>query len=168
MLSPEQRRYLTIAQGLVPGVINVVIAAALGWLTFRSTTSIPVWAQSSSAGPDTLGTCFFLPAITCLIVTPLVRRHVRARTVEALAPHALPRALERFHRPVPFRAPLLGLATLASVGVVAGLCFLALGIQEIPLGPFLVFKAAFAGLLAAAVTPAIGLLALADPPQPEP
>lgn len=168
-LSSTQRRYLVVVQGLVPGVINVVLNGFIAWLMFRGMTTVPVWAQESSIGPDALGTCFFLPAITCLIVTPMVRRHVRTQSVEPLAgPQSLPELLRRFYRPVPRRALLLGLASLASVGSLSALGLLALGIEEVPFGTFLVSKAIFAGLLGAAVTPAIGLLALADPIQAKP
>ncbi|MFQ5665812.1 MAG: hypothetical protein ACE5I7_05200 [Candidatus Binatia bacterium] len=167
-LSPDQRRYLLLGQCAVPFALNFVINGLIGWGMFRGVAPVPVWGMNSSAGPDTLGTCFFLPAITCLIVTGIVRRHTRRGTVAPLvAPASLPRWLRTFHRPLARRAFVLGATCLAVVGGAVAAVLLASGVSEVPHTPFLWFKAAFSAVLGGAVTPAIGLLALADPIRSE-
>jgi hypothetical protein len=94
-------------------------------------------------------------------VTPLVRGHVRKGTAEPIR-GALPRWLAAFPHALVPRALALGL-----VGVALSAAFLLalsrlLGLDALGFGAFLGFKAGWAGLLGALVTPAIALLALAD------
>ena len=161
-LDAEQRRFLWLHQSLVAFSINVVLNGAIGWAMFRGVERIPFWGEASIGG-DTLGTSFFLPAITCLIVTPLVRGQVAKGAVPALG-GALAGWLRPFQRALLPRAALLGLACvlLAGGAAVAGLAVL--GVETLAFGPFLGWKALYAGVLAAAVQPAIALLALADRP----
>jgi len=162
-LSPKQRHYLLLGLCAVPFALNFIINGITGWGMFHGTGSVPVWGLGSSAGPDTLGTCFFLPALTCLIVTPIVRRHVRIGTVEPIAePRALPPWLRFFLRPLAVRAFVLGLSCLSIAGGLVAVILLGGGFTEIGIVPFLWFKASFAAVLGAMVTPVIGLLALAD------
>jgi hypothetical protein len=161
-LSAAQRGYLLVGQVIVPAVINLVLNGAIGFATFRGTPQVPLLGSQSIVG-DTLGTCFFLPAITCLIVTPIVRGHVRKGTAEPLR-GALPGWLAAFRRALLPRALALGLAGVALAGGVVLALFAALGIESLAFAPFLGFKAVFAGLLGALVTPLIALLALADRP----
>jgi hypothetical protein len=160
-LSGEQRRFLWLAQGVVPFVINVVLNGVIGWAMFRGMTAVPLWGEASIGG-DTLGTSFFLPAITCLIVTPLVRGQVRKGQAPAFT-GALAGWLRAFQRPLGLRALALGLACVPVAGGLAVAGLGALGVESLGFVPFLGFKAAYAGVLAALVTPAIALLALADP-----
>ena len=148
--------------GVIPGILNFIINSIIGWLLFHRMVAVPVWEMTSSAGPDTLGTCFFLPAVTCLIVTPIVRQHVRRGTVEPVTA-ALPGWLRQFHRPLAVRAVLLGLSCLLIVGGPVAAILLVVGLTEIAFAPFLWFKSIFAGVLGLIVTPLIGLLALAAP-----
>ena len=162
-LSAEQRRFLWIGQALVPFVINVLINGAIGWAMFRGVASVPLWGAQSIGG-DTLGTSFFLPAITCGIVTPLVRREVRGGRVKPLA-GALPGWLRAFHRPLPVRALALGAASIPVAGGLGVALLTALGIDSLDFAPFLAWKSLYSGVLAVFVTPAIALLALADAPK---
>src|SRR2546428_6686539 len=112
-MSPAVRRYLLLEQGVGAAVFNFVINAAIAWAMFRSVAVVPLWGQRSIMG-DTIGTCFLLPLITCLIATRLARGHVRAGKVASLgwarASHPalgwLPRATAR-------RGVALGLACIA-------------------------------------------------------
>ncbi|MFQ5515602.1 MAG: hypothetical protein ACE5FG_14395 [Myxococcota bacterium] len=169
-LSRAQARYLLIGHGLVPVVINFVLNGLIGWAMFRGAASVPLWAREPSVGGDTLGTCFFLPAITCLIVTPIVRLHTSRGVVAPLeGAGALPVWLRSFYRPLLRRAGRLGLAGLLIAGPLAALGLLLPGGSSIELASFLWLKASFAALLGGLVTPLIGLLALADrAPQPQP
>ncbi len=162
-LSSGQRRYLLVGQCIIPFAINFVLNGIIGFLMFRDVNPVPTWGIESSAGPDLIGTCFFLPAITCLIVTPLVRRHVRSGMVErASRPEDLPSWLRPFRRPLATRCLLFGLIGLALVGgpVAGGL--LSAAPAQFGLTFFLWSKASFSAVLGGVVTPIIGLVALAE------
>jgi hypothetical protein len=161
-LSAEQRRFLWVGQSVVPFAINVVLNGAIGWAMFHGMATIPLWG-SSSIGGDTLGTSFFLPAITCLIVTPLVRSQVRKGAAPAFD-GALAGWLRPFQRSLLVRAAALGLACVPLAGGAAVALLAALGVTALDFAPFVGWKALYAGVLGALVTPAIALLALADRP----
>ena len=162
-MGPHQQRFLLLEQGIGAGLFNVALNAAIAWAMFRHLDVVPLWGQQSIAG-DTLGTCFFLPFFTALIVTPLVRRRVRRGDLEALPwtrdSHPLlgwlPAGTAR-------RALALGGLCLVAAGPPTVLALHGLSIAQLALWPFVVFKAAFAGLLALLVTPVISLWALAEP-----
>ncbi len=164
LLSRSQLSYALVGFVLVPAMANFVINGLIGWAIFRNADVVPLWGLGPSVGPDLLGTCFFLPFITCFVVTPLTWRHIRRGTVEPLRElSAVPTWARGALRPVLRRAALLGLASLLVVGGVALASLSALGVSQVGLVPFLVFKVAFSVLLGLVVTPLIGLLALADP-----
>jgi ribosomal protein S18 acetylase RimI-like enzyme len=162
-VSPEVRRFLWREHAVVGFVVNVLINGAIAWATFRGAPAIPRWGASSIAG-DTLATSFLLPAITCLIVTPLVRGAARRGAAPAHA-GALPNALAAFARPLLPRALLLGLACLLVAGGLAVALLQAAGVESLAFAPFVAGKALYAGVLAAFVQPAIAWLALADAPR---
>lgn len=161
-LSTPQRQYLLVGQCAVPIVINFVLNGVIGLLMFRGVNPVPTWGISSSAGPDLIGTCFFLPAITCLIVTPLVGRHLRSGMVEGVKPGSLPAWLRPLRRPLAARAALFGLAGLVVFGGMVAACLLSIGPEQFGLAPFLWFKASFSAVLGGLVTPAIGIVALVE------
>lgn len=161
-LSTAQRGYLVVGQSIVPAIINLVLNGAIGFAMFRNVAELPLFGDPSIV-VDTLATCFFLPAITCLIVTPIVRGQVRKGVAQPLS-GALPGWLAPFHLSLVPRAFALGLAIAALAGGMAVLALLALGVDALAFTPFLFCKAVFAGLLGGLVTPLIALLALADRP----
>lgn len=91
-LSEEQRRYVFIKQGLYPGILNFVMNGAIAWLAVRGMERVPLFGSLSSIAVDTLATCFLLPFITCLIVTPTVRSAVKSGVIQpvALPPWLMP------------------------------------------------------------------------------
>lgn len=162
-LSSGQRQYLLIGQCAIPIAINFVLNGIIGLLMFRGVNPVPTWGVQSSAGPDLIGTCFFLPAITCLIVTPLVRHHIRSGAVQGVSRRdALPIWLRPFQRPLPTRSLFFGFAGLACIGAVVAVGLLAAAPAQFELGHFLWLKASFSAVLGGAVTPFIGLVALAE------
>ena len=76
-LSERHQRFLFIEQGAVPTVFNFALNGAIAWALFRSVEAVPLWGESS-VGVDLLATAFLLPFLTCLIVSAIVARHVRA------------------------------------------------------------------------------------------
>jgi hypothetical protein len=162
-LSSSQRQYLLIGQCLVPLAINFVLNGLIAFGMFRGLRAVPIWAMKSSAGPDLIGTCFFLPAITCLIVTPIVRRHIRRGLVAPASwSESLPGALRLFRRALPMRALLFGLVGLGLFGSFVAAVLVIAGPASLGLTPFVWLKASFSAALGGVVTPIIGLVALTE------
>jgi hypothetical protein len=164
-LSAEHRRLLVIDNGVGSAVFNFLLNGAIAWGLFRTATAVPLWGQQSVAG-DTLITGFLLPFFTCLIVSRMVERRVTEGHVPRLAPAELPRAAWP-RRSTLARSLFLGLAgvLLAAVPVVAALSLSGFSGFE-GLWPFVGFKATFAALLAAVVTPLVGWWALVRASSP--
>lgn len=165
-LSGEHRRFLIAEQGLGAALINIVINAAIAWAMFRSLSVVPLWGDQSIGG-DLVGTTFFLPFITCLIVTKLTYGAVAAGRVP---PFPWRRAdvpwLARLPARTLPRALVFGVASVVLVAPPSLFLLEWLGIQQLPFSTFVVAKSAFAAGLAATVTPLIALGALADAPSP--
>ena len=159
-MSPRQRRYLLLEQGVGAGIVNFVLNAAIAWLMFRAATTVPMWGQQSVGG-DTIATAFLLPFLTTLIVSRIVRGHVRRGHVTAFAWHGsrlgdwMPAGLGR-------RGAVLGLLAVVTVGVPATALLAGMGVVEMSVGGFVAFKALFGAALATIVTPLIARAALED------
>jgi hypothetical protein len=165
-LSSSQRQYILIGHFVVPLAINFVLNGVIAFAMFRGLRAVPTWAVESSAGPDLIGTCFFLPAITCLIVTPIVRRHIRRGLVAPASwPESLPSSLRLFRRALPMRALLFGLVGLGVFGSLVAATLVIAGPASFGLTPFLWLKASFSAALGGLVTPIIGLVALTEAEQ---
>ena len=162
-LTSEQRTYALASFVVIPAVANTVINGVIGWATFRGVDAIPLWSTGPAVGSDLVGTCLFLPLFTCLIVTPLTRRHVRNGMVAPLLGLDLPSWLRWGPRGAFARGVLLGVACLAIVGGATAVALSALGVGPLTLTPLLLLKVVFSVLLGLLVTPVIGLRALADP-----
>ena len=158
-LSSAHKRFLLLEQGVGSVIINLVINAVIAFVLFRGASTVPLWGQQSIAG-DTIGTTFFLPLITCLIATPLVRRQVRAGRVAPLA--GTPMGLQRMPGQTFWRGCVLGVISTLLVAPPAIGVLAALGVTEQVFWGFVVFKAVFAAALGAVVTPLIALWAIAD------
>jgi hypothetical protein len=158
-LSTEQRRFLLLDNGVGPFVANLLINGVIAWLLFRNATHVPLWGQSSIAG-DTIATSFLLPAITCLIVTPLARGRVRSGR--------LPAAMDASRRWIPqnmvWRAIFIGIIGLIAFTPLTLLLLNALGIGVLTPWHFVYFKATFAAIEGALVTPFLALWAISERP----
>lgn len=77
-ISDAHRSYLIREQVITPALINCALNGIIAWLIFHARPTIPIWGEGGLV-MDTVVTLFLLPAITCLIVTPLVRRGPRSR-----------------------------------------------------------------------------------------
>jgi hypothetical protein len=164
-LSETQRKYLVHDHIIGSAIFNVLFNSLLAWLTFRHQPFVPMKGDPSIVG-DTIGTALILPVLTCLIITPLVRRRLRSGKVEPLA------AIPHDYRMVLwlpswsfFRGLVVGIACLAWFApVLLGLLLLA-GVESLPLGAFIIVKATYAGVMAACVSPifAMHTLATSDP-----
>jgi len=159
-MTKHHARFLLLEQGLGSAVFNLLLNAGIAWVMFRHLAVVPMWGQESIGG-DTLGTCFFLPFCTGLIVTALVQRRIRAGK---LAPLEWTRTSHPWLNWLPpgttKRSALLGLGTLLVVGPLSILALWSASVSELPLHHFVAFKALFAAALALLVTPIISLWAL--------
>jgi hypothetical protein len=158
-LTPAQRRFLLLDNGVGPFIANLLINGVIAWLLFRNATHVPLWGQSSIAG-DTIATSFLLPAITCLIVTPLARGRVRSGRL----PAAVDPAWRWIPRNMGWRAILIGLVGLLALTPLTLLLFGTLGIGELRPWQFISFKATFAAIEGALVTPFLALWAISEMP----
>ncbi|MBT4865289.1 MAG: hypothetical protein HON53_09245 [Planctomycetaceae bacterium] len=157
---PIQRRFLILEQGIGTGLINVVLNGVIALLLFHSVETVPLWGPLSIAG-DTLATTFLLPLLLCLIATPLARRKVTSGTIPPLTrnrrEHWLFRRLPERAR---LRAVVLGVICTLIVGPLALIALSWLKVTSLPFWDFIVFKALFAGGLAALLGPVVGLWAI--------
>lgn len=146
-------------------VVNLVINVALAWVTVRGEASVPVWSLPVVGDPstavDTVGTLFFLPLFTSLFCTAAVRRELRSGTLEPLAwPHV--GTLDRLTGGRLRRGlVLVGLCTALLAPLVIGI-LLGVHFDDVSRSEFIIFKAAFAVMLGAAVTPLIAVRAMAE------
>ena len=162
-LSPGHRRLLIVDQGVGATVVNFLLNGGIAWLLFHSVAYVPLWGQSSIAG-DTFATAFLLPLMTCLIVTRMVHHQVADGRVLPLPVVPTSGAVQFLASLSTFRRGMvLGLAGVVLGALPTILWFAWEGPPELPQGSFLWFKASFAAVLAAGVTPLIGWLALVAP-----
>lgn len=159
---PDHRRYLLIESGVGSAIFNFAINGVIAWLLFRRAATVPLWGQQSIAG-DTFGTCFFLPFLTGLIVTAIARRRIRAGKLSPLGwTRASHPALGWLPSGTTRRAFALGVVCAVVLAPPTVFALALLDVTALRLWPFVTFKATFAALLAAVVTPVIALWAIAD------
>ena len=159
---PAHRRFLLLEQGIGSAGINFAINGAIAWLLFRQMAIVPLWGQQSIAG-DTIGTTFFLPFFTCLIVTRLAQRRVGSGGLPALGWRRESRPALGWMPATTFRRALaLGAVCTLVVAPPTLIALAALDVTDLSFSCFLAFKATFAAGLAAVVTPIIALGAIAD------
>jgi len=159
-MATTHRRYLLLDQGIGAGIVNLLLNAAIAWLLFRGMEVVPLWGQQSIAG-DTIGTAFVLPFLSTLIASAVVRSQVRAGYVSAVALSASS-ALRRLPQSLPGRGAVLGLVGVVLTGLPMAVALDVAGVAEMAFREFIVFKAVFAAVLGALVTPLIARAALAD------
>jgi hypothetical protein len=157
-LSPRHRRFLVLEHGIGSAVFNFFLNLGIAWLLFREAASVPLWGAQSIAG-DTIGTAFMLPFFTALIVTRIVGSQVHSGALPSLLPEASSSSAWAA-RSSSARGAALGVASVVLAALPLVLVWTLAGPSSLELGGFLFFKATFAALLAAAVTPAIAWWAL--------
>ena len=159
MLSSEQYSLLRRSFFFNPIAINFVLNGMIAWLLHGGAPFVP----APTLIVDTLLTSFLLPFLTCLIVVPIMWQLVRQGD---LAAAVWSRADFWWLRRLPdgkwARAAAVGLVTaVLGTTVIAGLLLL-LGVEGMAGSSFIWFKAGYAAVLAALVTPFLALAALGD------
>lgn len=164
-LPAANKRWIVVNALLVTAAINVVVNAAIAWLSVRGQDGVSLWGVplvETSTFWNVIGTLFLLPLITCLLTTAAVRRDVRLGSLAALSGlrsgrlPAMPAG--RLRRGVAF-----GILAVAALAPPLTLVLVASGFPELSRGQFIACQAAFAVALGALVTPIIALYAMADP-----
>ncbi len=160
-LSPAHRNLL-LGQAIGSVVLNVPLNGGAAWATFPPIAALPVFARGNCVAGDTIGTSFFLPLVTCLILTPIVRRLVRGSAAAPIARADLA-GYARF-LPANFvgRGALVGLLSALSFGVLTLVLLSVLGVESMTRGQVAVYKAVYTAILGIVVTPLFGYRALAD------
>jgi hypothetical protein len=157
-MSPAHIRFLLLEEGAGSIIVNLLINSIIAFLMFRGAASVPLWGQQSIAG-DTIGTAFFLPLFTCLIVTPLARRQVRGGRLAPLA--GAPLGLQWMPGRALWRGAVLGIVCMLAVAPPTIAMLTVFGVTQQTFWGFVCFKALFAAALGAVVTPLIALWAIA-------
>ena len=161
-LAPEIVRYVLIGQGIVPGAINIVVNLLLGTLTFWGQDSVTTWGMNQGAVADSIGTCFFLPFITALIVTPIVRHHLARGTADRVPAIEVPWFFHWFEGSTLQRAAKFGIACLMLLALPIYFAYVVFAGDSIGTIRFIAIKAIFAGVLGLIVTPVIAMVAMCD------
>lgn len=155
-------RNLLIGQAIGSVALNVPLNGGAAWATFPPVASLPVWAKGNCVAGDTIGTSFFLPLVTCLVLTPIVRRLVRGGTTEGLPRAALPGLVRFWPANMVGRGALVGLGCALTIALLTLGLVSAAGVTEMTRGQVALYKAVYTAVLGVIVTPLFGLRALAD------
>ncbi len=162
-MNADIKRFLTIEQGLIPGIFNFFINGGIAWWLNKQLETMPLWGETSIA-VDTLATAFLLPLITCLIVTPIISKKVNSGSITLPIPkNAKIPASSSFRRGLIAGAIGVGLFAMPVL-----LVWNFIGPQELTLHNFLWFKAGFAAVLGALISALIAWWALIAASQQPP
>jgi hypothetical protein len=147
---PDHRRFLIVDHAIGSTIFNLLLNALIAWLMVRTLASVTLWGQPGIA-PDTIATAFFLPFLTCLIVGKIIDHQIASGRVRPVDSRALPSVSFAF-RPRYQKGLVLGLASVVLAALRSfGRC-LRRG-RKPREESFIGFKASFAALLGALVTP---------------
>jgi hypothetical protein len=147
---------------MVSGVSNTVFNGLIAWLLLRAGSNLTLAGEHSFA-IDVAATAFILPFIVTLIVIPLNQRKLAANKVTSIrldSGSPLQAVLLQFPENLWLRALGFGLLTMLIVTPLTLLPLWVLGIHEFTPLAYSIFKGAWAGLMAAALTTPMLLLAL--------
>lgn len=155
-------RRLLVGQAVGGVVLNFFLNGGVAWATFPPVETLPLWARSNCVGADTIGTSFFLPLTTCLILTPIVRRALRGGTMAGIDRADLPAAIRFWPSNFVARGALVGLMCALTIALAAAGLLTAAGVHAMGRGEVTLYKAVYTAILGLIVTPLFGWRALAD------
>lgn len=158
-LSDQHRRFLVMDQGVHTFAINTVLNGAIAWLILRGHEEVPLWGDAAM-GPDLLATGVLLPLLMCQIVSRIIAKGVASGKIPPLeAQNISTRGMHR--RSLLVRSLVLAVvATACASAPLVSLLHLA-NAQPVAFGSFVLFKALWAGLLAAMISPPMAFWAIA-------
>jgi hypothetical protein len=162
-LSDLQRKYLVHEQIVGGALVNGVINAVLGWLTFRHHLVVPMQGDPSLLN-DVIATSVIMPLFICVIGSWLVRKAVQAGKVAPLdAPSAARTMIMWLPANSFLRGALLAVAALATCTPLLLGALLLCGVNGMSVAGFATLKFFYAGALAGLVSPIVALYAMAVP-----
>lgn len=160
-LSPAHRNLL-IGQAAAGVVLNFPLNGAIAWFTAAPDVPMPLLARGPCVAFDTVGTSFFLPLVTCLVLTTLLRRGLRAGHVAALPREALPGPIRGLPANAFGRGALLGLLCALTLAPATVALLSYTGVSALSRPGMALFKAVYTAALGLWVTPLFGWRALSD------
>jgi len=141
-----------MSQQLTPGLINALINGLIAWSMHRHTAVLGLWTEGGYA-PDLIATGLLLPAISWLILKPLLGRQVSQGSAPQLDDLSAPRLLAYMPGGLWRGAFVIGLMGMFLVGVSSVLLLQVLGSPEIVGSDYAWFKGLFALLLTVLLQP---------------
>lgn len=163
--SREMVKYLVIGQAVVPFFINIAVNVVIGTLTFWGQDSVLIWTWDKGAAGDSLGTCFFLPFITCLIATPIVHSQSRNGTAPRISASDVPRWTQLMDGPLLLRAARFGFIGILLFSAPVYAAYRAFAPEAIETVRFIAMKSISAGVFGILATPLIAFVAMCDQPE---
>lgn len=160
--SREMVKYLLIGQAIIPFFINVAVNVVIGTLTFWGQDSVQTWTWDKGAAADSIGTCFFLPFITCLIATPIVRSQLKNGTAPRILAMDVPRWTRVMRGPLLLRAAKFGITGILLFAAPVYAAYSAFAPDSIETLRFIAMKSIAAGAFGIIATPLIALVAMCD------
>jgi hypothetical protein len=157
-------KQLLIGQALGGFFLNFALNGAMGWVSFPPVPSLPLFARGNCIAGDTVGTSFFLPLTTCLILTPIVRGMLRKGAIPALDRTELPRFVRFWPRNHIGRGALVGLISALMIAPWPLFVLSTMDVTAMTRNEDILYKAIYTAILGVMVTPLLGLRALADAP----
>jgi hypothetical protein len=170
-LLPAHRRWIWLKALLITALINLLVTGGIAWLSVTGQHRIPLWSvplfDKPSTVTDTVGTLFLLPLITCLLCTTAVWHDL---ATDRLPPLSGRNGFETFSAKLPptrlLRALVLAALCTVVLAPVSVLVLVTIDFSGLTVAQFVLFKAVFAIVLGAVVTPVIAVLAMADGSRP--
>ncbi len=154
------RQKFIITQQVLPGLINGLLNGGIAWAQHRDAAALGLWDQGAYA-TDLLATGFLLPALSWLIVRPLLRHQATTGKAPVLSGLSRPWLL-RWMRPSLWGGTAaIGLMGLGLVGGGVVLALQLLGGPGFAGADYALFKGAYGTLLTLALQPVMVFAALA-------
>jgi hypothetical protein len=169
-LPAQHRRWIVINALIVTIFVNLVLNAAISWLSTRNQDEVKLWGTplvETSTFWDVVGTLFILCLITTLVITTVIRREIREGRLEPLRLPDSPRWLASMPRTRLRRGVLIGAVCTAVLGPPLVFALILSDFPDLTTGEFVVYKTVFSVVLGIVVTPIIALCAMAEAPAPE-
>ena len=163
--SREMVKYLLIGQAVVPFFINIAVNVVIGTLTFWGQDSVETWTWNNGAVADSIGTCFFLPFITCLIATPIVRSQSKSGTAPRISASDVPRWTKLMRGPLLVRSTEFGIVGMLLLAAPVYAAYSAFAPDSIETIRFIAIKSILAGLFGILATPPIAIVAMCEKPK---
>jgi hypothetical protein len=155
------RQQFIVSQQVIPALINGLINGAIAWAMHRHTLELGLWDRGAYA-VDLLATGFLLPAISWLIIRPLLQRQAAAGKAPLLAGLPRPWLLRWMHPTLWGGTAMIGLMGMLLVGGGVVLALQWAGSPDFAGTGYAAFKTAFGALVTLLLQPVMVFAALAD------